>query len=58
MAEVKKVYIKRDNELGWMYVCPHCLRRIIIEHKMKSCYYCNGTINVNSCVIYEGKVSR
>ena len=52
----KKVFIKRDNADGWIYVCPHCLKRIVITHNMKKCYYCNGKINANQCVIYKGRV--
>lgn len=58
MAEEKKVYLKRDDKDGWMYVCPHCLKRIVIQHAMKKCFYCNEPINVHSCAMYKGKVKR
>ena len=60
MADVieKNVFIKRDNKDGWIYICPHCLKRIGISHRMKTCYYCNGAINTDKCSIYNGEVKR
>lgn len=60
MADVvaKKVFLKRDNKNGWIYICPHCLKRISIGHNMKACYYCNGLINSKQCSMYNGEVKR
>lgn len=52
----KKVFIKRNPKGGWVYMCPHCLKRLTMTYKMKECNYCAGRINPNQCVIYKGKV--
>lgn len=58
MNEVKNILIKRDDRDGWIYICPHCFRRIVISHKMKKCYYCNEPIDVDVAKQYSGPVKK